>query len=50
MKTTDESKKVLDVFKVMNELRTEVRSRALGNYIISMTHDASHIFEVIVAC
>jgi phosphoenolpyruvate carboxylase len=46
-KLTDESKKVLDVFRVMNELRTEVSDRALGNYIISMTHDASHIFEVI---
>ena len=30
----------------MNELRTEVSDRALGNYVISMTHDASHIFEV----
>ena len=31
----------------MKELSTEVSSHAFGNYIISMTHHASHVFEVL---
>ena len=46
-KLNDESKKVLDVFVAMKDLRSNVSENALGNYIISMTHNASHIFEVI---
>ena len=44
---SDESKKVLDVFTVMRELRNEVSEHAFGNYVISMTHHASHVFEVL---
>ena len=44
---SDDSRKVLDVFTVMKELSSEVSSHAFGNYIISMTHHASHVFEVL---
>ena len=44
---SDESKKVLDVFTVMRELSSEISSQSFGNYIISMTHHASHVFEVL---
>ena len=44
---SDETKKVLDVFTVMKELRNEVSEHAFGNYVISMTHHASHVFEVL---
>ena len=30
----------------MRELRNEISSQAFGNYVISMTHHASHVFEV----
>ena len=44
---SDETKKVLDVFTVMKELRNDVSEHAFGNYVISMTHHASHVFEVL---
>ena len=31
----------------MKELRNEVSEHAFGNYVISMTHHASHVFEVL---
>ncbi len=30
----------------MKELSNEISAQAFGNYIISMTHHASHVFEV----
>lgn len=47
-KLSEDSKKVLDVLEVVKQLKTEVSSEAFGNYIISMTHNASHILEVLV--
>jgi len=44
---SEESKKVLNVFTVMKELSNEISPHAFGNYIISMTHHASHVFEVL---
>ena len=41
------SKKVIDVFTVMTQLREEISVNAFGNYVISMTHHASHVFEVL---
>ena len=38
---------MLDVFTVMKDLRNEVSEHAFGNYVISMTHHASHVFEVL---
>ena len=46
-KISDTSKKVIDVFSVMTQLRNEVSNNAFGNYVISMTHHASHVFEVL---
>ena len=41
--TTQET---LDVFRVMAELRREISPQAFDSYVISMTHRASHIMEV----
>ncbi len=38
---------VLDVLDTMMQLRDEVSPRAFGSYVISMTHTASHVMEVI---
>lgn len=37
---------VLRVFEVMRNMRNEVSPDAFGTYVISMTHEASHIMEV----
>ena len=44
----DESKQVVDVFRTMILLRDQVSTEAFGHYIISMTHDASHVLEVLL--
>ncbi len=36
----------LEVFRVMKQMREEVSPEAFGNYVISMTHSASHVLEV----
>ena len=41
-----ETLKILQVFQVMRDMRKEISEQAFGNYVISMTHDASHIMEV----
>ena len=46
-KINEASKKVIDVFTVMIQLRNEISMNAFGNYVISMTHHASHVFEVL---
>ena len=46
-KLSEASKKVIDVFTVMTRLRDEISINAFGNYVISMTHHASHVFEVL---
>jgi phosphoenolpyruvate carboxylase len=38
----------LDVFRVMAQMRQEVSPKAFGSYVISMTHEASHIMEVML--
>jgi len=37
---------ILDVFKVIAMLQKEVGSQVIDNYVISMTHAASHVMEV----
>jgi phosphoenolpyruvate carboxylase len=37
----------LEVFDVMRTMQSEVSENAFGNYVISMTHSASHILEVL---
>ncbi len=38
---------VLEVFHVMKRMRSEVSPKAFNNYVISMTHEASHVMEVL---
>jgi phosphoenolpyruvate carboxylase len=41
-----ETTEVLAVMRTMAELRREVSPQAFGSYVISMTHHASHVLEV----
>jgi phosphoenolpyruvate carboxylase len=41
-----ETRETLAVMRTMVELRREISPRAFGAYVISMTHDASHVLEV----
>lgn len=40
------TRETLDVFSVMQKMREEVSPMAFGTYVISMTHKASHVMEV----
>jgi phosphoenolpyruvate carboxylase len=46
-KLSEETKKVVDVFLTMVKLREQISEDAFGHYIISMTHEASHVLEVL---
>ncbi|WP_438970006.1 phosphoenolpyruvate carboxylase [Methylophaga sp.] len=41
-----QNQEVLSVFKLMTRLHRDVSAKAFGSYVISMTHEASHILEV----
>ena len=41
-----ETLQTLEVFEVIQRMQQEVSENAFGNYVISMTHTASHILEV----
>ena len=43
---SDETRQTLEVFEVIHRMQQEVSENAFGNYVISMTHTASHILEV----
>ena len=43
-----QSIEVLDVLKVMIEMRKEAGEDVFGTYVISMTHTASHVMEVLL--
>jgi phosphoenolpyruvate carboxylase len=43
---SEETRETLEVFDVMRHMQAEVSPDAFGNYVISMTHTASHILEV----
>lgn len=45
-KLTEMSAETLQVFHVIHEMRETVSPNVLGSYVISMTHEASHIMEV----
>ena len=47
MTLSDDTKKVVDVFLTMVKLRKQISEEAFGHYIISMTHEASHVLEVL---
>ena len=43
---SEATRETLDVFDVMARMRREISANAFGNYVISMTHAASHVMEV----
>lgn len=45
-KFTEETCETLEVLDVMVRMRSEISPRAFGTYVISMTHSASHVMEV----
>ncbi|MFC1747582.1 phosphoenolpyruvate carboxylase [Pseudomonadota bacterium] len=45
-KFSEETCETLDVLDVMVRMRGEISPRAFGTYVISMTHNASHVMEV----
>lgn len=47
-KLSESTREVLDVFRVMARMRKEVSPNVFGNYVISMTHAASHVMEVML--
>lgn len=44
---SDDTREILRVMRTMAELRREVSPQAFGAYVISMTHQASHVLEVL---
>jgi phosphoenolpyruvate carboxylase len=44
---SEATRETLEVFDVMRRMQAEVSPEAFGNYVISMTHSASHILEVL---
>lgn len=45
---TPETRETLEVFEVMARLRAEIGPGCFGQYVISMTHAASHVMEVML--
>ena len=45
-KLTEMSAETIDVYKVVVKMREEISPKTFGTYVISMTHAASHIMEV----
>ena len=43
---TIQSAEIIAVFELMSEMRDEISQDCFGSYIISMTHEASHLLEV----
>ncbi len=44
----DSNKETLELFRVIEKMHGEVSPRAFGEYVISMTHEASHVLEVLL--
>ncbi|WP_373018249.1 phosphoenolpyruvate carboxylase [Thiomicrorhabdus sp.] len=47
LKLNKMTKEVLEVFNVIRKMRKEISHKAFNNYVISMTHEASHVMEVL---
>ena len=45
---SDETKLILEVFECIVQAQEEISPKAIGNYIVSMTHNASDVLEVIL--
>ena len=48
MGLAEPTQETLEVFRVMSRMREEVSPKAFGSYVISMTHEASHVMEVML--
>lgn len=44
---SDATREILQVFDVMVQTRNLISPQIFGSYVISMTHEASHVFEVL---
>jgi len=44
---SEATRETLEVFEVMKAMREEISPDAFGSYVISMTHSASHVLEVL---
>ncbi len=45
---SEDTTETLAVFQVMRKMQQEISSEAFGSYVISMTHTASHVLEVML--
>jgi phosphoenolpyruvate carboxylase len=45
---TPDTQETLRVFDMMKAMEAEISTHAFGNYVISMTHSASHVLEVMM--
>jgi len=45
---SEPTRETIEIFDVIAEMHQEVSSNAIGNYVISMTHAASHVMEVML--
>ena len=45
---TAETRETLEVFEVIARMRAEIGDEVFGQYVISMTHTASHVMEVML--
>ncbi len=45
---TPQTRETLEVFEVIARMRAEIGGRVFGQYVISMTHAASHVMEVML--
>ncbi|NEX20335.1 phosphoenolpyruvate carboxylase [Thiorhodococcus mannitoliphagus] len=45
---TAETRETLEVFEVVARMRAEIGEKAFGQYVISMTHSASHVMEAML--
>jgi len=45
---TPETRETLEVFEVIARMRAEISPDVFGEYVISMTHSASHVMEVML--
>jgi len=43
---TTDNKETLAIFSIIEKMHKEISPRAFGEYVISMTHQASHVLEV----
>lgn len=46
LQLSEKTKEVLAVFDVIRQMREDISPKAFGQYVISMTHHASHVMEV----